>query len=335
LGYAIKWWRTSFQNGEAQAIAKAIDGEHISQGPIVREFESQLADYLGVPYAVTTTSGSNALLMSAWAAGVGPGDEVIVPNRTWIATAHAPYLLGAKIRLVDCRKSLPVIDTSQIERAITSKTKAIIPAHMCGRDAGMKEINAIAKKHNLCVIEDAAQALGSRNAAGFLGTQSDMGCFSFSVAKIIATGQGGFTVTRDKAIYDRLVKMRTQGVGDVMLAQWEQPGHNFRFNDILASIGIQQLKTLPARIEKLKEIYRIYAEGLQGLTRVKLIPVDIAAGEIPVYNEILTPNRDDFMNFLEAEGIETRPFYPGLDKAPYFGDQGAFPNADLFGAQGV
>jgi len=335
LGYLIRWWRTSFQNGEAQAITKAIDGEHISQGPIVQEFERQLAEFLGVPYAVCTTSGSNALLMAAWAAGLGPGDEVIVPNRTWIATAHAPFLLGAKIRIVDCQKDLPIMDPALIEEVITKKTKAIMPVHMCGRDAGMREINSIAKKYNICVIEDAAQALGSRNSDGFLGTQSTIGCFSFSVAKIIATGQGGFLVTRDKFLYERLVKMRTQGVGDVMLAEWDQPGHNFRFNDILASIGIQQLKTLPERIEKLKDIYSIYAAGLKDLSRVKLIPVDIARGEVPLYIEILTPEREDFMRFLETEGIECRPFYPGLEKASYFKEESCYDNADLFSAHGV
>ena len=197
----IPYWRTTFCNGEAEAIVDAIQCEHISQGPIVAEFESKLAAYLGMPYVVTTTSGSTAILMSLLAAGVGQGDEVIVPNRTWIATAHAPYLLGATVKLVDVESDRPIINASLIEGIITERTKAIIPAHMCGRSADMGSINDIAQRYNLLVIEDAAQALGSRNADGYLGTQSDMGCFSLSVAKIISTGQGGFVTTRSEKIY--------------------------------------------------------------------------------------------------------------------------------------
>ena len=131
----ISWWKTGFNNGEAEAIAKAILNKNISQGPIVAEMEKQLGAYLDVPYVVATTSGSMALLMSLWILGVGPGDEVIIPNRTWIATAHAAILLGAKVVLVDVEPSRPIIDANAIEKAITKNTKAIIPVHMCGRCA--------------------------------------------------------------------------------------------------------------------------------------------------------------------------------------------------------
>jgi perosamine synthetase len=331
----ISWWRTSFGTDEAEKVAEAIANENISQGPVTAEFERRLAEVLDVPYVVATTSGSMALLMTLWAAGIGPGDEVIVPNRTWIATAHAPLLLGAKVVLVDVEEERPIMDVTQIESAITQRTKAIIPVHLNGRSVNMHEVQRIAKKHNLAVIEDAAQALGSRNEDGLLGTQSDLGCFSLSVAKIIATGQGGFIVTRDESLYRKLVAMRTHGVSDIVNASWTQPGFNFRFTDILASIGLVQLKRLPERIEKVKSIHARYSEAMPDLPFIKLIPVNIDAGEIPIYIEVLCPEREHLIQFLAERGIQTRPFYPDLNIAPYFGSTGRFPRSEVFGGQGL
>jgi perosamine synthetase len=331
----ISHWRTTFANGEAIAIARAISEERISQGPVVAEFEKLLAAYLCVPHVVATTSGSVALLMSLLAAGVEPGDEVIVPNRTWIATAHAPHLLGAVVKLVDVELTRPIIDSHLIEAAITERTKAIIPVHLCGRAADMRSINRIARRFNLTVIEDAAQALGSCNGDGYLGTQSDMGCFSLSVAKIIATGQGGFIATKNEKIFKKLVAMRTQGVGDVVNAVWDQPGFNFRFTDILAAIGIEQLKHLPSRIEKVKAIYQMYDASFEKLRKIELIPVNLKSGEIPVYVEILCKTRDELRDFLAQRNIQTRPFYPSLHTAKYLKNDLAFPNSLKYSDNGI
>jgi perosamine synthetase len=331
----INWWRTGFANGEADAIVRAIENENISQGPIVEEFEHQLAAYLGVPYVIATTSGSMALLMSLWVSGIGPGDEVIIPNRTWIATAHSALLLGATVKLVDVEPHRPIIDTTIIEQAITDRTRAIIPVHMCGRSADMIAINKIADKHKLVVIEDAAQALGSRNGDGYLGTQSNMGCFSFSVAKIISTGQGGFIATHDAVVYEKLIKMRTHGVGSVVDAVWDQPGFNFRFTDILAAIGKEQLKLLTTRIDKVKKIYQTYADGIVDVPNIKLIPVDNDAGEVPVYIEALCETRGELIDFLSQRGIQSRPFYPDLNHAKYLNNSGVYPNSELYGRAGM
>ena len=331
----IHWWRTSFGKEEAKEICNSIEHENISQGPVTAEFEQKLAHYLNVPYVVATTSGSIAILMALMAAGVRAGDEVIVPNRTWIATAHAPLILGAKVRIGDVESTRPLMDVTQIENLITTRTKAIVPVHLDGRSANMREVHRIAQKYDLIVIEDAAQALGSRNADGFLGTQSDMGCFSLSVAKIISTGQGGFVVTKSESLYKKLVSIRTHGVSDVINAQWTQLGFNFRYTDILASIGIHQINRLPKRIEKVKKIYKHYEIGIKDLPFIKLIPVDINKGEIPIYVEILCPERERLIHFLATNGIETRPFYPDLNLAPYFENAGQFPNSEVFGNQGL
>jgi perosamine synthetase len=331
----VSWWRTNFGDDEARAIAEAIRHEHISQGPVVREFEARLAQYLGVPHVVATTNGSTALLMALMAVGVGPGDEVIVPNRTWISTAHAPALLGATVKLIDVEKDRPIIDAGLIEAAISPRTKAIMPVHLNGRAADMAAIRRIAATHGLAVIEDAAQALGSRNADGLLGTQSDIGCFSLSVAKIIATGQGGFMATRDPALYERLVSIRTHGVTSVINAEWTRLGFNFRFTDILAAIGLVQLEQLQPRIEKVKAIQARYLDAAPALPFLTFLPVDVRAGEVPIYVEALCPERSRLIKFLADRGIETRPFYPDLHHAPYFNSHGAFPRSSIFSEQGV
>ena len=263
MKYNINWWRTEFNSGEAEAISKAISSGHVSQGPIVLEFERQLAKYLDVPYVIATTSGSTALLMSLYASGVKSGDEIIIPNRSWIATAHAPLLLGAKVKLVDVEpNNRPVIDSRLIEQEITNKTKAIIPVHLCGRSANMSEINKIAERHNISVIEDAAQALGSSNKDGFLGTQSSMGCFSFSVAKVISTGQGGALVTNCKKLSDKIWKIKNFGRAGGGNDIHDSFGINSKTTDIQSVIGIEQMKKLPWRVKRIREIWDLYYSKL-------------------------------------------------------------------------
>ena len=169
----INWWQTKFTTGEAEAAAKAITEGRLSQGLIVAEFEQKLANYLGVRQVVATTSGSDALLLSLWAANVLPGDEVFVPNRTWIATAHAVSLLGAFPIFVDTDVANPLISLSDLRNKVTSRTKAVIPVHLNGRDAHIDEVLKFGETHGIKVIEDAAQALGSKDVSGtFLGTKS-------------------------------------------------------------------------------------------------------------------------------------------------------------------
>ena len=333
----IPWWRTSFGEEEIQRIADSIRNECISQGKVTAQFERNLAEFLEIEHVIAVSNGSIALMMALMALGIVPGDEVIVPNRTWIATAHAVHLLGAKVILVDVEPDRPIIDAKQIEECITSKTKGMIPVHLNGRSADMEKIRDIARRHSLFVIEDAALAIGSRNADGYLGTQSDVGCFSLSVPTIISTGQGGFAATNDTELAKRMRAIRTHGVENMLFDPecWFIPGFNFRFTDIQASIGIEQLKRLTERAQKLRELYSVFAEGLKE-TPFKLIPVDLEVGEFPVYNEFLVENRSEWVECLGQKGIETRPFWPDIDKAPYFKKQKKdLPNSRKFGLKGI
>ena len=334
--HTISWWRTTFGQPEIERLTAAVLNENISQGSLTAEFEKRIGEALGVPHVVATTSGSMALLVALMAHEIRAGDEVIVPNRTWIATAHACAMLGAKAVLVDVLPGTPIIDVSQVRAKITARTKAIMPVHLGGRFADMPAIHTIARESGLLVIEDAAQALFSKSADGFAGTLSDAGCFSLSVAKLISTGQGGFIVTKNEATAERLRLIRTHGVADVINTTYTRLGFNFRFTDIQASFGLAQLGRAATRIEAVSAVYAKYREGLASMPFLKLIPVNVAGGEIPIYVEVLCKERENLIAYLAKEGIQTRPFYPDLDLARYLGNEdGSYPNARVFGEQGV
>ena len=172
----ISWWKTNFGESEIKHVVRSMRDKCISQGKVTEEFEKNLSEFLEVQHVIAVNNGSSAILIALMAVGVRPGDEVIIPNRTWIATAHAVHLLGANTVFVDVEEEKPIIDASLIEEKITSKTKAIIPVHMNGRSCDMKAINTIAKKYKLFVIEDAAQAIASRNSEGYFSVSSKNYC---------------------------------------------------------------------------------------------------------------------------------------------------------------
>ena len=332
----IYWWRTNFSNEDIEKVSDSIRNEHISMGLVTEQFEQQLAEALKAPYVIATTSGSMALLMALMALGIKAGDEVIIPNRTWIATANAPMMLGAIPVLVDVLQDKPIMNTSRIRNKITSKTKAIIPVQLNGRGVEMEEVWELAKENNLAVVEDSAQGLFSKYEGNYMGTGSDAGCFSLSVAKLIPTGQGGFVVTQRKDVYDKLRLIRTQGVDNVNAGTpFLSMGFNFRYTDLQASIGLVQLGKVEERVNKLKIVYEKYRSALSEIDYLKLIPVNIEQGEIPLYIEVLTEEREKLMKYLISKNIETRPFYPDLDSAVHLNCHDEFPNAQVFGKQGL
>ena len=181
----IPWWRVNFSEDDVEKVSESIRNENISMGSVTEEFENQISRALNVPYVVATSSGSTALLLTMIALGIKAGDEVIIPNRTWIATAHAPLILGAKPVLVDVLPDRPVMDTSLIKEKINSRTKAIMPVQLCGCAVEMDEVWKIARENNLLVVEDSAQGFFSSYKNVYMGTQSDAGCFYMSVSKLV------------------------------------------------------------------------------------------------------------------------------------------------------
>ncbi|QWR77163.1 DegT/DnrJ/EryC1/StrS family aminotransferase [Candidatus Magnetomonas plexicatena] len=331
--YKISWWRVNFGDNEIGKISESVKRECFSQGPVTEEFERGVSAMLNVPYVAATTSGSMALLMSLMAAGIGPGDKVIVPNRTWIASAHAVLMAGAEVTFIDVETERPVMDVTQLEKIIQPATKAIMPVHMNGRAVNMKEINTIADKHGLIVIEDAAQAFCSKHNNVSLGTESFAGCFSMSMGKLLSTGQGGFVVTKDTDTYNKLRMLRTHGLNDIINVKYTSRGFNFKFTDIAASIGVVGLEHMPGRIERVKAIYKKYETALSEFPFLKLIPVDTEHGELPIYVEVLCAERDKLIKFLADRGIQARPTHPNLNTAAYFKDNNIYPNSELFAQQ--
>ncbi len=334
-GSEIPFWNIDIGLAAKDAVINAMNQNRFSMGPVTAELESEIAHALNVPYVLCTTSGTSALLMACMAMGLGSDDEVIVPTRTFIATAHAPMIVGARIILVDCRDDTTIVDVNAIAEKISPRTKAIMAVHLNGRPADMEGIMALARKHNLAVIEDACQGLfGDHPTMGKLGTIGDCGCFSFSMVKLVATGQGGAIVTRKREIYNKLYAMRNHGVADVIGHQYLCPGGNFKFNDLQASIGLWQVRDRERKIANVNEIYRRYVSGLSDLSFLDILPVDTKNGGIALWTEALCDERNSLMDWLAEHGVQTRKFIPCCHTAPHFNDNTSFPNSNTFNRRG-
>lgn len=331
----IVWFKTGAGEEEVALIKEAIVNERVSMGPITQELENRISQALAVPYCVITPSGSVAIFIALKALGIGPGDEVIVPNRGWVAAAHAVILGGAKVVLADVQRDIPNIAAEDVQKKITAKTRAIIPLHLNGRSADMRGLFKLAKDKGIAIIEDACQSFLSKNEDGFIGTQGEMGCFSLGMTKLVATGQGGFVVTHKKGLFQQLRLIRNHGVKDNFTDAWYQWGFNFKFTDIQAAMGIAQLAKAPGRIQHLKDIYAAYDRGIAGLKGVRLIPVHVVGGEIPLYIEVLVERRDELIPYLNDRGIQARPATPDLDLTPYFENSGTFENSRIFSSKGM
>jgi perosamine synthetase len=296
---------------------------------VTAEFERRCADLLGVRHAVATTSGTSAIFLALAGLGVGHGDEVIVPDVTFIATANAVTLTGATPILVDVAPETLMLDPLAVERAVTSRTKAVVPVHVSGRAAAIERIVEIANRRGVHVVEDAAEALISRHDGRCLGTFGTAGCFSFSPNKTVTTGQGGLVVTADDALAVRLRELKDQGRpvrgtggNDVHAVI----GYNFKLTNMQAAVGLCQLGKLEARAARLQNIYRWYAAGLADVPQVRLLAFDLDRGESPQWVDALAENRDEVVAHLLSIGIHCRPFwFPIHTQRPYLRSDEQFP----------
>jgi len=325
------WWQPVIGANEKDIILQVLDDNYPNEGAPATEFESIIAERVGSKHAVAVTSGTSAMFLSLKACGIGPGDEVIVPDLTFIATANAVDMCGATPVLVDIDKNSLNIDPKYLEKVITNKTKAIMPVHVTGRSANMSAIIDIAEKYNLFVIEDAAEAFMSKSNGKCLGTFGITGCFSFSPNKIITTGQGGIIVTDDDEIHYRLRELKDQGRpvrgtgGDDI---HHSRGYNFKFTNLQAALGLGQLSYLDERMERLKRTHEVYAENLQGIDAIHVLAFNVHEGELPLWTDVLVENRDEFVDYLQAKNIDCRKFWHPLHtQEPYKSSNRTFPVA--------
>lgn len=312
-----------------------------SNGKYISMFEEAFAAFVGTRHAIATNNGTTGLHLALTALGVGPGDEVIVPTVTYIASANAVRYCGARAVLVDVGDEGLLMDPDAVERAVTERTKAIMPVHLYGRPADMSAIGRIAKEHGLAIVEDAAEAHGAEVAGRRVGSLGTCGVFSFFGNKILTTGEGGMVTTDDDALAAHLRLLRGQGM-DLARRYWfPVVGYNYRMTNIQAAIGLAQLEQVEDLLERRDRLATWYDEALEHLEPALIRPVrePDTRSVCWMYTVLLreggTSERDRVMAMLDAEGIETRPVFYPLHQMPPYADSGSFPVADLWAARGL
>ena len=332
---SLPWFGPYLAGTENEAVAKVIASNYINDGQVTRDFEKKIAAAIGAKYAVGVTSGTVAISLALIASGVSAEDEVIVPDLTFIATANAVSLFGAKVKLVDTLPGRMTIDPEKIKAVINNRTKAIVTVDVNGRGCEYPEILAIAKQYGLKVICDSAEALGSKYQGQYLGTYGDAGCFSFSANKTISTGQGGMVVTNDEKIHARLLELkdqgrRGQGTGgnDIHYAL----GFNFKLTNLQSAIGLCQLETLPSRLDFLKWRDDCY-ENLAS-AKLKACFPKRAPGEILQWRDMLSDQRDKILPTLKDRSFGYREFWYPLHTQAAYKLNTTFPYAEKSSNQG-
>ena len=320
---------------ERKAVSEYLtSGGWLTEYKKTREFEEMIADYVGSKYCIVLSNGTVTLFTALMALGIGPGDEVIVPDFTMIASANAVVLAGAGPIFVDISLSNLCLDLDLAEEAITSRTKAIILVSLNGRSPDMYRAMELAEQHGLYLIEDAAQSLGSRYKGKLLGTFGHVGSFSFSAPKIITTGQGGALVTDDAELADRIRKIKDFGRRKSGVDYHETMGYNFKFTDLQAVIGIEQMKKLDWRVARKKEMFALYQSELKGVKEVTFAETDLEDTS-PWFIDILVPDPSALRNCLDERGIGSRPFYPAIHSQPAYGLSGHYPNSEYVASHGL
>lgn len=297
---------------ELPYLQRALDANFINEGPLTVEFQEKIASRLGVRFAFATTSGTSAIFLALKALGIGYGDEVIVPDVTFIATANAVDLCGAKPVLVDVSPESFTIDPKAVERALTGRTKVIIPVHVTGRPADMNAVLEIAEQHGLAVVEDAAEALGSSLDGKSLGTIGDAGCFSFSANKTISTGQGGMLVTNREDLANLIRPLKDQGRperGTGGNDLHDTIGYNFRYTDLQAAVGLGQMRVLEDRIARMKRTHEIYLQELAGVSEIRFFRAKSEEGMVPQWTDAVVERRDELVSFLAEQGMDCRKYW--------------------------
>lgn len=326
-----------FDAEELRELAGVLDSGWVSQGPKSKEFEKAVCEYTGAKYAITVTNCTAALHLALLSVGVKKSDEVLVADFTFPATGHAVMYCGAKPMFVDVDRKTYNIDPGLIEDKITKKTKAIIPVDTFGQPADMDRIMKIAKKHDLPVIEDAACALGAKHGDSFAGTLGDIGCYSFHARKGVTTGEGGMAVTDDKKLAERIRHLSVFG----MKAAWDREkgsehsipeftdmGFNYKMSDILAAVGVVQMKRIEGIIRRKQKLARHWDEKLD---EIDLIEKPFVAKNVRhVYQSYVALvdkkiNRNRLISKLKKKGLQTQigtyashiqPVYKSKDRCP-------------------
>lgn len=327
---------------EKKYVLDCLETNWISSvGKYIGAFEEAFASFCGVKHAVATNNGTTALHLALVALGLQPGDEVIVPTVTYIATANAVRYCGATPVLVDVDPSTMNINPEEIAPKITPKTRGIIPVHLYGHPADMEAINQIAHRHGLWVVEDAAEAHGAKVLGRKVGGLGNCATFSFFGNKIITTGEGGMVTTDDDELAEKLRLYRGQGM-DLKRRYWfPVVGYNYRMTNIQAAIGLAQLETIEQSLKDRQKVADWYNDALRPHGDMVVLPSQHNWAEQVhwMYNIFLRDGdgerRDAVMRELDMRGIETRPVFHPMHTLPPYREETRYPVADTWAPRGI
>lgn len=328
----IPYGTQSITEEDIKAVEEVLRSDFLTTGPKVAEFEKKVAEYVGAKYAVAIANGTAALHAACFAAGIKEGDEVITTPMTFAASSNCVLYCGATPVFADIDPDTYNISPKEIEKKITSRTKAIIPVHYTGQPCEMDEIMAIAKKHNLIVIQDGAHALGGDYKGKKIGSLGDMTTFSFHPVKHITTGEGGMIVTDDEKLYKRLVLFRSHGItrDETMLLKneggwyYEQLdlGYNYRITDIQCALGISQLNRLEQFVARRRELVQRYQQAFEGMDEL-ITPYEKEGCNSSWHLYVIqVNNRKNVFNRLRNAGIGVNVHYIPVYKHPYYQKNG-------------
>lgn len=334
----IPVYQPYFSGREKEYVNQCLDSTWISsKGEFIGRFERGFADYIGAEYATSVCNGTVAIHLALEALGIGAGDEVIVPTLTYVASVNTIIQAGAKPVFVDSLEATWQIDPDDVKRKITQKTKAIMVVHLYGLPCDMDAILAICKKHRLLLVEDCAEAFGTRYKGQHVGTFGDIATFSFFGNKTITTGEGGMVVAKDRAVIDKAFHLKNQGVSQTREYWHDVVAYNYRMTNICAAIGLAQLEQVETILAKKRQIATWYKEGLVGLplkthdeqpgTTHSFWMCSIALDDA----SLRAPLRD----YLKREGIETRPLFYPAHTMPHCAVNQSFPVAESLSARGI
>ncbi|MDR3491454.1 MAG: UDP-4-amino-4,6-dideoxy-N-acetyl-beta-L-altrosamine transaminase [Gammaproteobacteria bacterium] len=333
----LAYGRQSISKADIETVMEVLNSDWLTTGPKVSEFEAQFAESVDAKYAIAVNSGTAALHTALFAAGVAPGSEVITTPFTFVATANVVRYLGGTVKFVDIRADTYNIDHNKIEESINKKTKAIIAVDFAGHPADFNEIKAIADKHNLIVVEDAAHSLGATYKNRKVGSLADMTTFSFHPVKHITTGEGGMIATDDAKFAAKMRAFRNHGItldhkqreeaGSFMYDMTDL-GFNYRLTDIQSALGISQLKKLNLWVQRRREIAAMYTAAFIDYPEI-ITPVTLPECEsswhlyvVQLVLECLTVNRGQIFHALRAENIGVNVHYIPVPWHSYYQNLG-------------
>ncbi|MBV9147169.1 MAG: DegT/DnrJ/EryC1/StrS family aminotransferase [Acidobacteria bacterium] len=316
-------------DSELQELRRVINSTFLVEHDLTKEFESLTAQFTGAKHAIAVCNGSMALFVCLKALGIGPGDEVIVPNLTFIASATSVILAGATPVLCEVREDTFCIDIESAERALTSRTKAVMPVHLYGQSADMDQVLAFASRHQLKVIEDAAEGIGVRFIGKHIGTFGDMGIISYYGNKTVTCGEGGMILTDDDDLAKAAYRLKNYGRDRKGTYVHESIGFNFSFTDLQAAIGIAQMKKFSRIAQKKKQIRERYINELRDVECFTPVYIDSRCDPVFWFTSFLCERREQLVDFLHRKNVQTRRFFCPLHRQPCFRNPGLVITPEL------